>query len=192
MKKYLMTTTLLIGLGAAGVALADGDNCRVPKADWQPREAVQAMAEKQGWTLRKIETDDGCYEVEGRDSQGREVEAKLDPATLAIVKLQYDDGECRIPMADWQPREAVEQMAVSQGWTVRRIKTDDGCYEIKGRDQTGREIEVKVDPATLAVVEFEYEDDDGNRGRNSAPSGEPVAPPSNGLFTPGTAPVVEQ
>ncbi|SFU21064.1 PepSY domain-containing protein [Sedimentitalea nanhaiensis] len=130
MKKYLMATTLLVGLGAAGVALADDDDCRVPMADWQPREAVQAMAE-------------------------------------------------------------------AQGWTVRRIKTDDGCYEIKGRDATGREIEVKVDPATLAVVEFEYEDDDDDDddhyrgGGNAAPAGS-VEPPANGLFTPGTAPVVEQ
>jgi len=127
MKKYLMATTLLIGLGAAGVALADDDDCRVPMADWQPRDAVQAMAE-------------------------------------------------------------------SQGWTVRRIKTDDGCYEIKGRDADDREIEVKVDPATLAVVKFEYEDDndDDYRGRrNAAPAGS-GQPPANGLFTPGTAPVVEQ
>lgn len=130
MKKYLVATTLLVGLGAAGVALADDDDCRVPMADWQPRQAVQAMAE-------------------------------------------------------------------AQGWTVRRIKTDDGCYEIKGRDTTGREIEVKVDPATLAVVEFEYEDDEDNdddedygRRDSAAPAGA-VNPPANGLFTPGTAPVVK-
>ena len=104
-----------------------------------------------------------------------------------------DDDDCRVPMAKWQPREAVQQMAEAQGWTVRRIKTDDGCYEIKGRDSDGREIEVKVDPATLAVVDFEYEDDDDEyRGRDkqAAPSGT-VAPPANGLFTPGTHPVVD-
>lgn len=127
MKKYLMATTLLMVLGAAGVAFAD-------------------------------------------------------------------DDDCRVPMADWQPRDAVQQMAEAQGWTVRRIKTDDGCYEIKGRDPNGREIEVKVDPATLAIVEFEYEDDDDDDDRdrnNAAPAGS-TEPPANGLFTPGTAPVVEQ
>ncbi|MCQ0094212.1 PepSY domain-containing protein [Roseovarius sp. M141] len=129
MKKYLIATTLLLGLGATGVALAD-------------------------------------------------------------------DDDCRVPMADWQPREAVQQMAEAQGWAVRRIKTDDGCYEIKGRDASGREIEVKVDPATLAIVEFEYEDDDDDdddygQRNNAAPTGT-VEPPANGLFTPGTAPVVQQ
>ena len=157
MRKYLMTATLVAGFGAAGAAMA-GDDCRVPKAEWQPQEAVQAMAGRQGWTLRSIATDDGCYEVRGSDARGRDVKAKLDPATLAIVKLKFGDGECRVLMADWQPREAVQAMANGQGWTARRIKTDDGCYEIEGQDAQGREIEVKLDPATLDVVEMEYED----------------------------------
>ncbi|MCI2395714.1 PepSY domain-containing protein [Aliiroseovarius sp. N1F302] len=85
-------------------------------------------------------------------------------------------------------------MAEKQGWTVRRIKTDDGCYEIKGRDAQGRQIEVKLDPATLDVVEWEYDDDDDDyrgSGNNAAPTGT-VAPPANGLFSPGARPVVEQ
>jgi hypothetical protein len=61
-------------------------------------------------------------------------------------------------MAQWQPREAVKRMAEARDWTVSRIKIDDGCYEIKGRDAEGRKIEVKINPATLAIVEVEYED----------------------------------
>jgi hypothetical protein len=63
-------------------------------------------------------------------------------------------------MADWQPREAVARLAAEQGWTVRRIKIDDGCYEIDGRDSQGRAIEVVVHPGTLKIIEFEFEDDD--------------------------------
>ncbi|MDF2366046.1 PepSY domain-containing protein [Sneathiella sp.] len=104
-----------------------------------------------------------------------------------------DDDDCRVPMADWQPRDAVQNMAEAQGWTVRRIKTDDGCYEIKGRDAQGREIEVKIDPGTLAIVEMEYDDDDdddddrGGRDRNQTPTGT-GQPPANGLFVPGSKP----
>ncbi len=43
---------------------------------------------------------------------------------------------------------------------MRRIKIDDGCYEIDGRDAEGRRIEVTVHPATLQVIEIEFEDDD--------------------------------
>ncbi|HEY9038668.1 MAG TPA: PepSY domain-containing protein [Roseovarius sp.] len=158
MRTYLMTATVLAGLAGAGAAFAS-DDCRVPQAEWQSRDAVAAMATKQGWTDARIETDDGCYEIDARDAQGREVEAKVHPGTLEIIKLKYGDGDCRVPMENWQPREAVQKMAETKGWTVRRIQTDDGCYEIKARDAENREIEVKVDPATLDMVEFEYEDD---------------------------------
>lgn len=70
-----------------------------------------------------------------------------------------DDG-CFAPMAEWQPRDAVAQLARDNGWTVRRIKIDDGCYEIKGRDADGRAIEVTVHPATLQLLAIEYEDED--------------------------------
>jgi hypothetical protein len=49
---------------------------------------------------------------------------------------------------------------------VRRIKIDDGCYEIDGQDAEGRRIEVTVHPATLEVIEFEYEDDDDRRDQD--------------------------
>lgn len=68
------------------------------------------------------------------------------------------EDDCFVPMADWQPREAVARLAADQGWTVRRIKIDDGCYEIDGKDAKGRAIEVKVHPGTLHILEMEYED----------------------------------
>jgi hypothetical protein len=79
-------------------------------------------------------------------------------ATLALalpagVALAGDD--CRTPMADWQPREAAEAKAVAYGWTVERLKVDDGCYEIRGRDAKGNPVEAKLEPGTLAPVEIE-------------------------------------
>jgi hypothetical protein len=64
-------------------------------------------------------------------------------------------------MAQWQPRDAVQRMAEAQGWTVRRIKIDDGCYEIDGRDADGRASKMTVDPATLTIQAIEYEDAEG-------------------------------
>ena len=82
------------------------------------------------------------------------------------------DEDCFVPMADWQPRDAVVRLAEEYGWTVRRIKIDDGCYEIDGSDVEGRRIEVTVHPATLQVIEIEYEDDDGDRPRRGREGGE--------------------
>ena len=80
------------------------------------------------------------------------------PAGAALA-----DDDCQVPMADWQPREAVARFAAEQGWEVRRIRIDDGCYEVDGRDAEGRPIEVTLHPGTLSIVEFEYEDDDRRR-----------------------------
>ncbi len=77
------------------------------------------------------------------------------PAGAALA-----EDDCFVPMADWQPRDAVTRLAAEKGWTVRRIKIDDGCYEINGHDAGGRQIEVTVHPATLEVIDLEYEDED--------------------------------
>ena len=88
------------------------------------------------------------------------------PAGAALA-----DDDCFVPMSDWQPREEVARLAAENGWTVRRIKIDDGCYQIDGSDAEGRPIEVTVHPETLQVIEFEHEDDDdrprGDRERRS-------------------------
>lgn len=88
------------------------------------------------------------------------------PAGVALA-----DDDCFVPMSDWQPREAVVRLAAQNGWTIRRIKIDDGCYEIDGHDAAGRRIEVTVHPATLEVIELEYEDEDDRPTRSRAGQG---------------------
>jgi len=127
----------------------------------------------------------------------------LGALTLGVALA--DDDDCKAPMAQWQPREAVEQMAKARGWTVGRIKIDDGCYEIRGQDESGRAIEAKVDPASLTVIRVkqrrqerggDHEDGESRRRGSEQPasgaaSGPTSAPPSNGLFQSGAAPKVE-
>lgn len=79
-------------------------------------------------------------------------------ATAIPAGAALADDDCFVPMADWQPREAVARLAADNAWTVRRIRIDDGCYEIEGRDAEGRAIAVKIHPGTLRIVEFEVED----------------------------------
>jgi len=88
------------------------------------------------------------------------------PAGMALA-----EDDCFVPMTDWQPRDAVARLAEENGWIVRRIKIDDGCYEIKGRDAEGRPIEVTVNPSTLEVMDFEYEDDADDRPRKDRKGG---------------------
>ena len=87
-------------------------------------------------------------------------------AVPAAAAAALADEDCFVPMADWQPRDAVARLATQNGWAVRRIKIDDGCYEIDGTDAEGRRIEVTLHPATLEVIALEYEDGEGRRGRD--------------------------
>lgn len=66
---------------------------------------------------------------------------------------------CKVPMGDWLPKEQVEQRLISQGWTIDRLKTDDGCYKIYGKNPQGQRAKVKLDPATLQPVQPEDDDD---------------------------------
>ncbi len=98
--KTLAVLTFLAVL-PAGLAIADGrdhrhgDDCSVPMADWQPREAVEALAAENGWTVRRIKVDDGCYEIVGTDGRGARIAVKVDPATLAIIEVDHEDGGSR-------------------------------------------------------------------------------------------------
>ncbi|RXF75577.1 PepSY domain-containing protein [Hansschlegelia zhihuaiae] len=91
MQRALTILALLVGL-SAGAALAD-DDCFVPMADWRPREAVARLAAENGWTVRRIKIDDGCYEIEGDDADGRRIEATVHPATLRVIEFHYKDGD---------------------------------------------------------------------------------------------------
>ncbi|MCA8869785.1 MAG: PepSY domain-containing protein [Rhodobacteraceae bacterium] len=71
----------------AGAAFAD-DDCRVPIADWQPRDAVLALASQKGWTVTRVKVDDGCYEIRGNDSEGHRIEVKIDPGSLDLVEMK--------------------------------------------------------------------------------------------------------
>ena len=92
MVNYLAAISFLLIAAGSGVARAD-DDCHVSMDKWQSRDAVQAMATSRGWAVARIKIDDGCYEVRGSDKTGIAFRAKVDPATLAIVKMKHKDRE---------------------------------------------------------------------------------------------------
>ncbi|PTE09771.1 PepSY domain-containing protein [Mesorhizobium helmanticense] len=87
--KTLILTALV--LAVAGPAFAD-DTCNVPTDQWQPREALQKKLESQGWKVRSIKTENGCYEAKALDANGKRLEALFNPKTLESVGADSDDG----------------------------------------------------------------------------------------------------
>lgn len=115
---------------------------------------------------------------------------------LAISGVAMADDDCNVSMNQWQSREAVQKSAEARGWKVSRIKIDDGCYQIRGIDETGQPFKAKIDPATLAVIKMKRkrtDDDHGRERRRSTAPGMielPSSPPANGLFNTGESPKV--
>lgn len=57
-----------------------------PKSEWKPHTELQQKLTKEGWTVRRMELTPTCYEVYGKDPQGKRVEAFFDPKTLERVE----------------------------------------------------------------------------------------------------------
>ncbi|BDW96445.1 hypothetical protein MACH10_21300 [Thalassospira tepidiphila] len=85
----LFATTLLasasLGL-TAHTAQASDDYCNVPKSEWQSMDALKEKLMAEGWDVRKIKEDEGCYEVYAVKADGKKVEAYFNPATFELVK----------------------------------------------------------------------------------------------------------
>jgi hypothetical protein len=67
---------------------------------------------------------------------------------------------CSAPLADWQPREALQTKLEAEGWTVLSIRSDDGCYKVRATKAGGVRLDAKYDPASLERVQPKQDDDD--------------------------------
>jgi hypothetical protein len=61
----------------------------------------------------------------------------LSLSLLLLSGTALADDDCDDPVASWQPRENLREKLEAEGWTVHRIKVDDGCYEVRGLDADG-------------------------------------------------------
>lgn len=80
---------------------------------------------------------------------------------LAVSGGALASENCVDPVADWQPRERLRQQVEKLGWTVQRIKVDDGCYEVRGLDRKGNPVEAHYAPASLRIrtLKIEFRED---------------------------------
>ena len=82
---------------------------------------------------------------------------KLATAFIALCLINgaaLADDDCIDPVEDWQTKDRLRQMLQEKGWKVKRIKVDDGCYEVRGLDRNGHRVKAKVSPASLKVLQL--------------------------------------
>ena len=67
-------------------ALAHGGfKCEEPKKEWKLRDDLEDKLKAEGWDVRKVKIDNGCYEVYGFDAKGQRREAYFNPKTFELV-----------------------------------------------------------------------------------------------------------
>lgn len=86
----ILIAALCTVLSIGGTAFA-ADKCSVPMSDWQPREALKTKLEREGWKVRSVKTEDGCYEAYAFDAKGKKVEAYFNPKTFERVDAKSGD-----------------------------------------------------------------------------------------------------
>lgn len=57
-----------------------------------------------------------------------------------------------IPKNEWKPQAELERKLKNEGWTISRVKIENGCYEVYGKNAAGRKMETFFHPKTLEVV----------------------------------------
>ena len=57
-----------------------------------------------------------------------------------------------IPKEEWKPQAELERKLTNQGWKISRVKITNGCYEVYGKNETGRNVELFFHPKTFELV----------------------------------------
>ena len=74
---------------------------------------------------------------------------------LALSTTGYADGLATCdsgPESGWQSSDVLTKQLTDKGWQVRRIKVDQGCYEVYALDEKGNRVEAYFHPQTLESV----------------------------------------
>lgn len=90
----------------------------------------------------------------------------LTPLALATFALaaapsfaEDSDTSCgSAPQSQWMTVEALTAKFVADGYEVRQVKIEDGCYEIYAKDQSGMKVEAYVNPVTGAMIASKADD----------------------------------
>ncbi|MEQ8817178.1 MAG: PepSY domain-containing protein [Thalassobaculum sp.] len=90
MKRFLLTVPVVMLLGT-GTAYADALRCPADAGQRQPESALRQKLEAEGWQIRRVKIEHGCYEIYAIDAQGHRRERNFDPVTLAPVGSDKDD-----------------------------------------------------------------------------------------------------
>lgn len=85
MKPYITFPALLVAAIASASAAQATAICKPhDKATWMSKEDITSKVTALGYEVRKVQEEDGCWEVKGM-KDGKRVEAYFDPVSAELV-----------------------------------------------------------------------------------------------------------
>ena len=69
-------------------SFASADCPAHPKAEWASEDNLKQALKDEGYSIKKFKVDGDCYEIYGRNKQGKKVEMYFDTKSLEIVKAE--------------------------------------------------------------------------------------------------------
>lgn len=123
-------------LAAAGAAAAQ---------DGLTAVQVRAQLEAQGYTaINDVEFDDGMWEADARSADGNRVDVRLDAKTGQV----YADE-----LVSNLGRSDIRAKLAAAGYTnVHDVDYDDGVWKAEADDPAGKDVELRLDPATGEII----------------------------------------
>lgn len=86
MKRIVAATFGLAAVLLTGAALAAPECTTEPREKWMPEKDMKARIVAQGYTVKRFLVSGNCYEIYGKNKEGRNVEIYFNPVTGVIVK----------------------------------------------------------------------------------------------------------
>ena len=78
----VLNALAVLALAAAGPALAAGNCSTAPKSKWQAKSALESQLQAEGYNVRQIKIEGGCYEVYATDKDGKRANMAFNAETL--------------------------------------------------------------------------------------------------------------
>ncbi|MFI1865874.1 PepSY domain-containing protein [Streptomyces jumonjinensis] len=176
----------LVGGGAATAVAASGDDS-APTAKISAKDAASAALEQKPGSVESVDRDDdGPWEVEIVDAQGRDHEVRVDAESGKATLSQDDDADDRDDRDDDRDdrddddraEKAVTEAKVNaekasaaalelRPGTATEVEFDDGHWDVEVRSADGREHDVRVDSETgKATLSQDDDQNDNNNDTN--------------------------
>jgi uncharacterized membrane protein YkoI len=127
-----------------GIALALASTHALAQ-DGMTEAQVRASLEAQGYSkVNDVKFEDGVWKADARSADGNHVDVRIDPKTGTV---RPDELVANLTEAD------VRAKLATAGYTnVHDVDYEDGIWNAEADDPSGKDVELKLDPATGKVI----------------------------------------